>query len=331
MQGSLKLTLRSVIAGGVCALLATVASAQDYTAIFSHGLKPDSPHHQAALMMKEEVEAASDGRIAINIFHSGQAGNARENFEALQLGAMQIAIAPTARISGFVPELQIFDLPYLFPNREKMIEVLDGPVGKELMGVLEPQGVVGAGYYVEGFKNMTANKPLRTLEDFEGFKMRTMESAIIMEQYEALGADPIPVDFVEVYNALQMNMVDGQENPINLIYDMKFHEVQDYLMLTEHAMLAGVLIYSQGWMDSLPPELQQIMMDAGQTFVERQRAGVQAIEAEDLEAIRAAGTEIIEISDAQKAAFREATLPVHQIYAQERGDTFLKKIYAATE
>ncbi|WP_420556838.1 TRAP transporter substrate-binding protein [Roseovarius sp.] len=328
---SLTKLLLSFIAAAVIATVSTSAQAQEYRAIFASGFKPNSPHHQAALKMKEEVEAASDGRIEITLLHSGQGGSAREAFEALQIGSMQITWVPTARISGFVPDLQVLDLPYLFPNREKMIDVLDGPVGKELLEVLTPQGVRGVGYYVDGFKNMTANKPLRTLDDFEGFKMRTMESGIIMEQYRALGADPVPVAFLEVYNALQMNMVDGQENPVNLIHDMKFYEVQDYLMLTEHAMLAGVLIYSSSWFDSLPADLQSIMMEAGKKMIDRQRAGVQEVEAADLERIRESGTEIVTITDAQKAAFREATLPVHKIFSDERGGEMLKKIYAATQ
>lgn len=310
---------------------APVASAKSFEAKFSHGFRPNSPHHKAALQMKEEVEKASNGQIEFKIFHSGQAGSARENFEALQLGSLQITTSPTARISGFVPQLQIFDLPFLFPNRSKMIEVLDGPIGQDMLKLLEPQGVKGVAFYVEGFKNMTANKPLRTLDDFKGFKMRTMESAIIMEQYRALGADPVPVAYLEVYNALQMKMVDGQENPVNLIHDMKFFEVQDYLMLSEHAMLGGLLMYGLEWFNSLPADLQKIMLDAGVLYVQRQRAGVKAIEEADLKVIEESGTKIIRISDAEKKVFRDATLPVHKIYSDKYGDEILKQIYAATQ
>ena len=325
-------SLIGVIAVAAFAVSGAVAvSAKTFEAKFSHGFRPDSPHHKAALQMKEEVAKASNGRIDIKIFHSSQAGSARENFEALQLGSLQITTSPTARISGFIPELQIFDLPFLFPNRAKMIEVLDGPIGQEMLKLAEPQGVKGVAFYVEGFKNMTANKPLRTLADFKGFKMRTMESAIIMEQYRALGADPVPVAFVEVYNALQMKMVDGQENPINLIHDMKFYEVQDYLMLSEHAMLGGLLMYGLEWFNSLPADLQKIMQDAGVLYVKRQRAGVKAIEDFDLGVIEKSGTKIVKISDAEKKVFRDATLSVHKIYSDKYGDDILNKIYEATK
>ncbi|WP_323769309.1 TRAP transporter substrate-binding protein [Antarctobacter sp.] len=331
----MKLSSRSFLKGACATILAsfigTAVTAQEFQALFSHGFKPDSPHHAAALQMVDEVAEASGGRIEIKVFHSGQAGTARENFEALQLGSLQITTSPTARIAGFVPELQVFDLPFLFPSYDKMVEVLDGPVGQEMLGLLAPQNVLGVAFYIDGLKNMTANKPLRTLADFEGFKMRTMESPIIMEQYRALGANPVPLDFLEVYNALQMGTVDGQENPTNLIHDMKFYEVQDYLTLTEHAMLGGILMFSQDWYNSLPDDLQAIMMDAGVTYVQRQRVGVQQIVARDLEAIEASGTKIIELTAEERDVFREATLPVHKIYTEQYGDAMLSLIYDAAK
>lgn len=326
---------RSILTGAwmatLGALVATAAAAQDYQVLFSHGFKPDSPHHAAALQMVDEVAEASDGRVEIKVFHSGQAGTARENFEALQLGSLHITTSPTARIAGFVPELQVFDLPFLFPSYDKMVEVLDGPVGQEMLGLLEAQNVLGVAFYIDGLKSMTANKPLRTLADFEGFKMRTMESPIIMEQYRALGANPVPLDFLEVYNALQMGTVDGQENPINLIHDMKFYEVQDYLTLTDHAMLGGLLMYSLDWYNALPEDLQKIMHEAGVTYVQRQRAGVQEIVARDLETIADSGTTIVELTAQEREAFRQATLPVHEIYTEKYGDEMLNRIYEAAK
>ena len=321
----------SVFVAAVGFLIPGIGQAADFEAKFGHGFMPTSPHHEAALEFEKEVEEATKGGIDVAIFHSGQIGSAREMFEGLQLGSLQITIVPTARISGFAPELQIFDLPFLFPNRAKMIEVLDGPIGDEMLKGLESQGVKGIAFYIEGFKQMTANKPLRTIEDFQGFKMRTMESAIIMEQYRALGADPVPVDFSEVYNSLQMKMVDGQENPINLIHDMKFFEVQDYLMISEHAMLGGVLIYGLEWYNGLPADFQKILSDAGRRLVERQRAGVKAIEDTDLDVIRKSGTQIIELTPEEKMALRDKTLKVHDIYAEKHGREILDKVYAATE
>ena len=331
MTFSSRSLFKGALVTAVASLVAASASAQDYEALFSHGFKPDSPHHTAALQMAEEVAEASDGRIEIKVFHSGQAGTARENFEALQLGSLHITTSPTARIAGFVPELQVFDLPFLFPSYDKMVEVLDGPVGQEMLALLEPQNVLGVAFYVDGLKSMTANKPLRTLADFQGFKMRTMESPIIMEQYRALGANPVPLDYLEVYNALQMGTVDGQENPINLIHDMKFYEVQDYLTLSEHAMLGGLLMYSLDWYNSLPEDLQKVMHDAGVTYVQRQRAGVQEIVARDLQAIRDSGTTVVELTPEEKDAFREATLPVHKIYTDKYGDEMLNRISDAAK
>jgi C4-dicarboxylate-binding protein DctP len=208
---------------------------------------------------------------------------------------------------------------------------LDGPIGQELLDTLKNQQVVGIGFYDDGYKQITGNKPLIAPADFKGLKFRTMESAIIMEQYRALGADPVPIDYAEVYSALQMGVVDGHENPIVLISDMKFHEVQQYIMISNHAFLGGVLLYASSWFSKLPEDLQQIFVDAGQSMVKRQRQGVAQIEADLLKDIAATGTHIIELTDAQKEALRLATLPVHEIYRKEFGGAILDKIYAEVE
>ncbi len=326
------LLIATVIA--VFATVALVAGGQKehvYEVGFGHGFMPDSVHHTAALAFKEEVESKSNGRVKISIFHSGQLGSAREMFEGLQMGSLDITLVPTARISGFAPQLQIFDLPFLFPSAEVRNTILDGPIGQELLDTLKNQQVVGIGFYDDGYKQITGNKPLIAPADFKGLKFRTMESAIIMEQYRALGADPVPIDYAEVYSALQMGVVDGHENPIVLISDMKFHEVQQYIMISNHAFLGGVLLYASSWFSKLPEDLQQIFVDAGQSMVKRQRQGVAQIEADLLKDIAATGTHIIELTDAQKEALRLATLPVHEIYRKEFGGAILDKIYAEVE
>src|SRR5690606_4700515 len=199
----------------LCVSLVTPAFAKKpVTANFGHGFSADSVHHQAALEFKDEVELLSNGEIVIHVFHSGQLGSAREMFEGLQLGTQQITWVPTARLSGFTPQLQLFDLPFLFRDMKFLEEVLDSEIGQQMLDTLTPQQVTGVGFYIDGFKAMTANRPLRKLEDFKGVKFRTMESDIIMSFYRSLGADPVPMDYAEVYNGLQMGTIDGQENPI---------------------------------------------------------------------------------------------------------------------
>jgi len=324
----ISLILKAVVAAAVGmagpAALAAVVN-------FGHGFMPDSPHHRAALGFKEEVEKRTEGRVRVNIFHSGQLGSAREMFEGLQLGSLQITMVPGARISGFAPQMQILDLPFLFPDVATVERVLDGPIGQDLLKTMEPQGVTGVGFYIDGFKQLTANKPLRQPEDFRGLKFRTMESDIIMAQYRALGADPVALDYAEVYNALQMRVVDGHENPIILIHDMKFYEVQKYLMVSDHAVLGGVLLYGTSWFQGLSERDRQILLEAGRKLLQEQRKGAREVEAANLKAIEDSGINVVRLTTEEKQTLRTAMLKAHEVYAQKYGDQILRRIYQEVE
>lgn len=317
----------------LCSLLAGCGSEKpkdsgtaEYEIVFAHGNSPDTPHHKAAEAFKQYVEEKSEGRISVSLFHSNQLGSAMECFEALQNGSMEVTFVPTARLSSYAPELQIFDLPFLFPDAETKFEIMDGDIGKQLLESLADKQVIPVGFYDDGDKQMTANKPLVTLDDFKGVKFRTMESPIIMEQYSALGASPVSIEYSDLYNSLQMKVADAQENPLMQIYTNSYYEVQDYLMMTNHASLSGVLLYSESWFNSLPEDLQQIMMDAGRLWIENERKGISESEATWLEEIKASGTEVIELTDEQISAFRTATEPVYDVYRNQFGSDILDQI-----
>lgn len=298
---------------------------------YGHGFMPETPHHKAALKFKEEVEAATDGRVKINIFPSGQLGSAREMFEGLQLGTQEIALVPTARISGFAPELQLFDLPFLFPTREIGYEIMDGEVGTELLDNLKSQKVKGVAFYEDGYKHFTSNKPIVKLEDFKGQKFRTMESPIIINQFKALGANPTPIDFGELYSSLQLGVVDGQENPLVTIVNSKFYEVQKYLILSEHAYLGHVLLFGDDWYNKLPEDIQKILYDKGREIAVWQRQAVQDEEKSYLQTIKDAGVDIIELTPEQKEELKQTTLSVHQEYVKLFGNDILDKTNAEIE
>src|SRR5690606_36938908 len=226
--------------------------------------------------------------------------------------------------SGFTPQLQLFDLPFLFRDMKFLEEVLDSEIGQQMLDTLTPQQVTGVGFYIDGFKAMTANRPLRKLEDFKGVKFRTMESDIVMAFYRSLGVDPVPMDYAEVYNGLQMGTTDGQETPIVLIHDMKVHEVQKELPSSQHAVLAGVLGYSSQWLDRLSPEQQDLPKQAGRKLVKRQRELALEVEAKDLETIEKSGTTVIRLSGEEKEPLRAASQGVEAQYVKAYGDELLK-------
>lgn len=298
---------------------------------YGHGFMPDSPQDKSAVKFKEEVEEKSKGKIQVNIFPSSQLGSAREMFEGLQLGTQEIALVPTARISGFAPELQLFDLPYLFPNKEIAYEVMDGEVGTKLLDALEKQHVKGIAFYEDGFKQFTSNKKIHTADDFKGQKFRTMESPILMEQFRSLGANPVPIDFAELYNSLQLGVIDGQENPLVTISNMKFYEVQKYLAKTDHAYLAHVLLFNNMWFKDLPEEYQDILYEAGRNAAIWERAEVGREEEKYLKIIEDYGTEIIYLPESETEILKERTKPVFDVYRKMFGDEILDSVLDAIE
>ena len=294
---------------------------------YGHGFMPETPHHQAALKFKEEIEEKTDGKVIVEIYPSDQLGAAREQFEGLQIGTQEIALLPAARISGFVPELQIFDLPFLFPDRESGYELMDGEFGTELLGYLENQDIKGVAFYEDGFKHFTANTELRNPDDFKGLKFRTMESSIIMEQFRSLGSNPTTIDIGELYNSLQQGVVDGQENPLVTIKNMKFYEVQDVVTLSEHGYLGHVLMFSDQWLSSLPEDIQEVLIETGRDLATWQREEIQKEEEGYIEEIEEYGTKVIELTDEEKEVLKKVTEPAHDEYRDSVNSELLDRAY----
>ena len=204
------LTGLSSAAAVMIGFLPSTLMAQDYTFKFAHILTTDTPAHMAAEFLAETVAEKSEGKIAIEIFPGGQLGNDTEIVEQIQVGAAHMGIPPTAKLGQFEPRMQLFDLPYIFPTPDAAYAVLDGEIGSELLATLDGQGLYGAAYWESGFKQLTNNiRPIATPEDLAGIKMRTMSSPLIIEQYETWGANPIPIAFAEVYNALEQGRRRG--------------------------------------------------------------------------------------------------------------------------
>jgi tripartite ATP-independent transporter DctP family solute receptor len=309
--------LVAIILAAACAAAGAVAAgaadAKPTEIAYGHGFMPTTPQHKSALRFKELVEQRSNGAIKVNVFPSGQLGSAKDMFESLQMGTQQVSLLPTARISGFAPNLQLFDLPFLFPSREIAYKIFDGPIGTELLKTLDAKGVKGVAIYEDGFKHFTCSKPIAKLEDFKGRKFRTMESPIIMEQFRSLGSNPTPIDFGELYNSLQQGVVDGQENPLVTITSMKFFEVQKYVILSSHAYLGHVLLFSKAWFEALPADSQKILVDSGREIAVWERNLVVEEEKGYLATIKAFGTNVTQFPDSEIKRLRDATKSVYRV------------------
>ncbi len=288
------------------------AATGEFEITFGHPFNPGTPQALIADEFKSRIEEESGGRITVTIFPAGQLGSHLNMYEGLQMGTQQMAILPSARVTGFAPSLQIFDLPFLFPDRETAYEIFDGEVGAALMETLKESGVRGLAVCEDGFKHFTASKPIAKLEDFNGLKMRTMESPIIMEQFNCLGSNPVPIDYAELYNALQQKTVDGQENPLASIATLKLYEVQDYLLYSEHAYLPQLLLMSEDFYNSLPADLQELVDKVSKDVAAWQRQLVQDEEAEYLKEIEDYGATITYLDDAERERMKEALAPVYE-------------------
>ncbi|MEG1448073.1 MAG: TRAP transporter substrate-binding protein [Oscillospiraceae bacterium] len=298
---------------------------------YGHGFNPGTPQALAADEFKKRVEEETEGRVVVNVFPAGQLGSAREMYESVQMGVQQIALLPTARISGFCKELQIFDMPFLFPDKETAYKIFDGPEGKEILGALEPSGIKGLAIYEDGFKQFTCNQKLESAADFKGLKFRTMESAIIMEQFKAMGSNPVPVDFGELYNALQQKTVDGQENPLVTIESVRLYEVQKHLLMSNHAYLGHIFLASKGWLEGLPEDIQEVITRNAQEIAVWERELVAKEEEGYLQTIKDSGTVVTEISDEAANEMRELMKPVYKIAEDVIGKELVDKVVAAAQ
>jgi tripartite ATP-independent transporter DctP family solute receptor len=296
-----------------------------------HDLNEGTPQDLGAQKFKEIVEEKTDGKVKIDIYPANQLGDDVEVVNMLQTGAVEAALIPTAKISGYAPELQLPDLPFLFPTKEACYKVLDSEIGMELLAGLEEIGIKGTAFWESGFKQFTANSPLHAPADFKGLKMRVMESPVIIEQFKALGSNPLPISFAETYNALQQGVVDGQENPLISIVNMKLYEVQDHMTLSNHAYLGYAFLFSKSFYDGLPEDIQKILADATMECAHYERQLTADKEEELIQTIKDSGTEVYTLTDAEKEVFAEATKAVHKKFENEIGKEILEKTYKMIE
>ncbi|CAM4066604.1 TRAP transporter substrate-binding protein [Vreelandella rituensis] len=223
--------------------------------------------------------------------------------------------------------MQILDLPFLLPNYDTMVEVLDGDVGREILDTLNDDNMYGVNFWGAGFRHITNNvRPIETPEDLDEIRMRTMQAPIIISTYEELGANATAMAFTEVYNGLQQGVVEGQENPLANIYTMRFYEVQDYLSLTSHAYHAyAAVINSDSW-NSLPEDLQEVMIEA---FDNGRQASRELTLQDEERILQEIEDEIAinEITDEAREDFIEASMPVHEEYEDIVTTELLHKVY----
>jgi tripartite ATP-independent transporter DctP family solute receptor len=235
-----------------------------------------------------------------------------------------MAATSSAPASGFVPDYTVFDLPYIFTSREHAYKVMDGDVGKELYAMLAEKDVIGLGYFENGFREITNNvRPIVKPEDLKNIKIRVMESPAPIATFRALGANPTPMAWGEVFTALQQNTIDAQENPLPVIYGQRVYEVQKYLSMTDHFFAPALLMISRSTLESFSEADQKAIWEAAAEAVVYERGVSQKQAEEFLQLLKDKGIAVNENVD--KQAFIEATLPVYAEFEKEYG-TLIKRI-----
>ena len=297
---------------------------------FSHVVATDTPKGQAAERFKALAEKATNGRVKVEVYPNSQLYKDKEELEALQLGAVQMLAPSLAKFGPLgVKEFEVFDLPYLFPNKEALYRVTEGPVGKSLFAKLDSKGIVGLAYWDNGFKVMSANKPIRMPADFKGLKLRIQASKVLDAQMRALGANPQVLAFSEVYQALQTGVVDGTENPPSNMYTQKMHEVQKHVTVSNHGYLGYAVIVNKKFWDGLPADIRTSLNKAMAEATTFEKAIAQRDNNMALDAIRKAGKTTIHMQTSQEqAAWRAALTPVHKDMESRVGKALISSITA---
>jgi tripartite ATP-independent transporter DctP family solute receptor len=301
-------------AAGLATTLASPAGALEIKSSDVHG--PDYPTVAAIQYMGDLLNKWTNGRITMNIFHSMQLGGEKEALEQVQVGALEMTRVSVGVVGPIVDEFNAFNLPYLFESVEHMHDVVDGEIGQELLDQLEAGGLIGLGYMDAGARSFyNGERPIASIDDLKGLKIRVMQNPIFVDMATAMGADGIPVAFNELYTAMQTGVVDGAENNPPTYMTQNHFEVAKYYTLTEHLIVPEIFVFSKQVWDTLSEVDQQLIRKASVLAVEKERELWAEMEQAALDKLVAEGYEVI--TEIDKGPFIEATQPVRDKFGEQ--------------
>ncbi|MCW5770420.1 MAG: TRAP transporter substrate-binding protein [Rhodospirillaceae bacterium] len=322
----------SVAAAALIGLGASAAFAEPIKIKFSHVVADATPKGQGALMFKAEVEKRLAGKVVVEVYpNSSLFGDAKE-MEALALGDVQMIAPSLSKFDKFTKKLQVFDLPFLFDDIEAVDRFQHSKDGKALLNAIVSKGYKGLAYWHNGMKQLSANKPLRKPEDAKGLKFRIQASDVLLAQFRAVGANPQKMAFSEVYQALQVGTVDGQENTWSNIYSQKFYEVQKYISQTNHGIIDYMVVTNAKFWSGLPADIRTELEKIMDEVTTKVNDTAQGYNLRDKKKIQESGkTQILELSRAELAAWRKAMEPVYKKFEPGIGADLIKAALAANK
>lgn len=299
---------------------------------FSHVVAKDTPKGKAAEKFKELAEAATKGKVKIEIYPNSTLYKDKEELEALQLGAVQMLAPSLAKFGPLgIKEFELFDLPFIFADKKALAKITEGPIGRELLNKLDAKGILGLAYWDNGFKMMSSNRPIHVPADMKGLKMRIQASKVLDEQMRVLGANPQVMAFSEVYQALQTGVVDGAENPPSNLYTQKMHEVQKHLTVTNHGYIGYAVIVNKKFWDKLPADVRTQLDGAMREASKYANTIAQQENDRALEAVKKAGTTTVYVpNEKEKSTWQAALLPVQKTMEDRIGKELIAAVNKAT-
>jgi tripartite ATP-independent transporter DctP family solute receptor len=306
-----------------------LAAAQTRTIKFANQNAKGHPILLGMDRFAELVQQKSGGKLKVNVYAGGALGSDQANVSALQGGTLEMASMNSGIFASLVKDFAIYDFPFLFANGKEADAVVDGPFGQMMHKKLEEKGLVGLGYYELGFRDMTNSKhPITKVEDIAGLKLRVIPNPINVDWVSALGANPTPLPFPELYAALEQKAVDGQENPVATIIGAKLYEVQKYLTLTHHQYNPQSIVVSKKFWDTLSAADHKILQDAARESITYQREQSRAQLATGLEKLKKDGMQVSELPPAEMAKLRDKMKPVIAKHSATTGEATVKAMMA---
>ena len=290
----------------------------------AHTVPTSHAYHKGYVKFKNLVAERTDGQVEVTIFPQGTLGGDIQAADSVQMGIAQMALTGTFALYDYNPKWALMDLPYFFDDYEDVDTIINGPIGEELLSENVGNAYV-LGFMENGFRHVSNNKrPIETLADMKGLKIRTMKAPVHVSAFEAMGASPTPMPFGELYTAMQTGVVDGEENPPSLFYTMKFYEVQKYFSLTHHVYLSGLTLINKNFFDGLAPDIQTAIRESFAEAAAYQRKLVRQDDAEKLKMLEEK-LKVNSLPDSEIAKFKKATRPVYAEWESKIGKDFLER------
>ena len=279
--------------------------------------KPGSPRVRGGELFGKLIKERTGGKVEVKVFPSSQLGSTRQMFEQIQMGSLECTITPTAFFGGFNRMVTIVDLPFLFPDIKTYYKVMTGPFGEELAKETEKAKMTTLAFWTAGWKQFTSNFPIHKPSDFKGHKVRVMPSPPLMEQYRSYGATPVPIAFKELYNALQLGTVDGQENMLYRNWEMKFYEVQKYITISNHAIMPEIVVVGKAWWEKIPADIQKKMIATFREIAPQEAKWIEEKDVEALKVFKKHGNVVYKLTPAERKEFQKLAPPVWDKFVSE--------------